>query len=62
MANRSMFVGWDVQKETIDVSIAEDGRAGRCRQHRTCSISPTIADRGTERTGHEREQATTVPA
>ncbi len=27
MAKRSMFVGMDVHKESIDVSIAEEGRA-----------------------------------
>ena len=29
MGNRSMFVGLDVHKETIDVSIAEGERQGR---------------------------------
>ena len=29
MGNRSMFVGLDVHKETIDVSIAEGDRHGR---------------------------------
>ena len=29
MENRSMFVGLDVHKETIDVSIAEGQREGR---------------------------------
>ena len=29
MGNRSMFVGLDVHKETIDVSIAEATDAGR---------------------------------
>jgi hypothetical protein len=28
MGNRNMFVGLDVHKETIDVSIAEGGRQG----------------------------------
>ena len=33
MANRSMFVGMDVHKESIDVSIAEEGRAGEVRHY-----------------------------
>jgi transposase len=33
MGNRSMFVGLDVHKETIDVSIAEGGRAGEVRHY-----------------------------
>ena len=28
MAKRSMFVGLDVHKESIDVSLAEEGREG----------------------------------
>ena len=28
MAKRSMFVGMDVHKESIDVSLAEEGRDG----------------------------------
>ena len=28
MGNRSMFVGMDVHKETIDISVAEGGRQG----------------------------------
>lgn len=31
MENRSMFVGLDVHKETIDVSVAEAGRTGEVR-------------------------------
>jgi hypothetical protein len=31
MGNRSMFVGLDVHKDTIDISIAEDGRHGEVR-------------------------------
>jgi hypothetical protein len=30
MAKRSMFVGMDVHKESIDVSLAEEGETGRC--------------------------------
>ena len=30
MAKRSMFVGMDVHKESIDVSLAEEGRDGEC--------------------------------
>lgn len=33
MSNRSMFVGLDVHKDSIDVSIAEDGREGPVRHH-----------------------------
>ena len=33
MAKRSMFVGMDVHKESIDVSIAEEGRTGEVRHY-----------------------------
>ena len=33
MGNRSMFVGLDVHKETIDVSIAEGDRQGEVRHY-----------------------------
>jgi transposase len=33
MGNRSMFVGLDVHKETIDVSIAEGDRGGEVRHY-----------------------------
>ena len=33
MENRSMFVGLDVHKETIDVSIAEGDRHGEVRHY-----------------------------
>src|SRR6202158_4657037 len=33
MGNRSMFVGLDVHKETIDVSIAEGHRGGEVRHY-----------------------------
>jgi hypothetical protein len=33
MGNRSMFVGLDVHKETIDVSIAEGERHGEVRHY-----------------------------
>src|SRR5256712_13204330 len=33
MGNRSMFVGLDVHKETIDVSIAEGARDGEVRHY-----------------------------
>ena len=33
MGNRSMFVGLDVHKETIDVSIAEGDRYGEVRHY-----------------------------
>ena len=31
MAKRSMFVGMDVHKESIDLSLAEEGRDGEVR-------------------------------
>ena len=33
MAKRSMFVGMDVHKESIDVSLAEEGRHGEVRHY-----------------------------
>ena len=33
MAKRNTFVGLDVHKESIDVSIAEEGRAGEVRHY-----------------------------
>jgi transposase len=33
MAKRSMFVGMDVHKESIDISIAEEGRGGEVRHY-----------------------------
>lgn len=33
MAKRSMFVGLDVHKDSIDVSVAEDGRGGEVRHY-----------------------------
>src|SRR3990170_29249 len=33
MAKRSMFVGMDVHKESIDISLAEEGRAGEVRHY-----------------------------
>jgi transposase len=33
MGNRSMFVGMDVHKESIDISVAEDGRQGDVRRY-----------------------------
>ena len=33
MTKRSIFVGLDVHKESIDVSLAEEGRAGEARHY-----------------------------
>jgi len=33
MENRSMFMGMDVRKESIDISVAEDGRQGEVRRY-----------------------------
>src|SRR5437016_4159745 len=33
MAKRSMFVGLDVHKESIDISLAEEGRDGEVRHY-----------------------------
>ena len=33
MAKRSMFVGMDVHKESVDISLAEEGRAGEVRHY-----------------------------
>ena len=33
MAKRSMFVGMDVHKESIDISLAEEGRHGEVRHY-----------------------------
>ena len=33
MAKRSMFVGMDVHKDSIDISLAEEGRDGEVRHY-----------------------------
>ncbi|MGQ0737131.1 MAG: hypothetical protein ACT4QD_26230 [Acidobacteriota bacterium] len=33
MTKRSMFVGMDVHKESIDISLAEEGRQGEVRRY-----------------------------
>ena len=44
MGNRSMFVGLDVHKETIDVSIAEGDRHGAVRHY---GVIQAISSRST---------------
>ena len=39
MGNRSMFVGMDVHKETIDISVAESGRQACERRHERCDLA-----------------------
>ena len=58
MEKRSMFVGMDVHKESIDISLAEEGRDGEVRHYgviagrpggpregraRRCARRPTVA-------------------
>ena len=48
MGNRSMFVGLDVHKETIDVSIAEGDRRGEVRHY---GVIRAISSRSTRSCG-----------
>ena len=41
MAKRSMFVGMDVHKESIDVSLAEEGRHGRRARGNVAAVTST---------------------
>ena len=49
MENRSMFVGLDVHKETIDVSIAEGDRQGEVRHYGVIAsdLEPPPCERAT---------------
>ena len=49
MGNRSMFVGLDVHKETIDVSIAEGDRQGKVRHHGVVASDLEPLDKGRAR-------------
>jgi hypothetical protein len=42
MENRSMFVGLDVHKETIDVSIADGDRHGEVRHYIVNRVLPML--------------------
>ena len=44
MAKRSMFVGMDVHKDSIDISLAEAGRDGEVRQYGGIA-RPPVRDR-----------------
>ena len=50
MAKRSMFVGMDVHKESIDISLAEEGRDGEVRHYRRDRRRPGGAGEGGEGT------------
>jgi transposase len=45
MAKRSMFVGMDVHKESIDISIAEEGRTGEVRHYGVIAGDVTALDK-----------------
>ncbi len=46
MEKRSMFVGLDVHKETIDVSIADGGRDGEIRHYGVIASDLEPLDKG----------------
>ena len=46
MGNRSIFVGLDVHKETIDVSIAEGARNGEVRHYGEIASDLEPLDKG----------------
>ena len=54
MEHRSMFVGLDVHKETIDVSIAEGVRDGEVRHYGVIKSDLRLPASGWIRAGHAR--------
>ena len=51
MAKRSMFVGMDIHKESIDISVAEDGRQGEVMRRSAIWSAPARMPGGPCRIG-----------
>lgn len=43
MVQRSMFVGMDVHRESIDISVAEESRQGEVRRY---GVMPSVESKG----------------